>query len=87
MLTLVHLGSPLFTIVFGRLRLHCGSLPVLRDICSPGRGDNVIKVTSKEIVYYIEDVGKGLNLPLLSLGVLQSASINTKCNLWQGTKI
>lgn len=69
-LTLVHLGNPLFTFVFGRLRFHCGSFPVLRDICSPGRGDNVIKVTLKEIVRFIEDVGKGFDLPLLSSGVL-----------------
>lgn len=70
MLTLVHLGNPLFTFVFGRLGFHCGSLPVLRDICSPGRGDNVIKVTSREIVCFIEDVGKRLNLTLLFSGVL-----------------
>lgn len=69
-LTLVHLGNPLFTFVFGRLRFRCGSLPVLRDICSPGRGDNMIKVTLKEIMCFIEDVGKGPNLPLLSSGVL-----------------
>lgn len=69
-LTLVRLGNPLFTFVFGRLGFHCGSLPALRDICSPGSGDSVIKVTSKEIVCFIEDVVKGLIFPLLSSGVL-----------------
>lgn len=60
-LMLVHLGNSLFTSVFGRLRFHCGSSPVLKYICSPIRGDNVIKVTLKEMMWFVEDIGKGYN--------------------------
>lgn len=60
MLTPVHLGNALFTVVFGRLGFHCGSLPVLRDICSPGKGGNVIKVTHGKLCVLLKVLVKVL---------------------------
>jgi len=60
---LVNLENSLFAFIFSRLRFHCGSLPVLKYICSPVRADNVIKVTLREIMWFIEDIGKGYNGP------------------------